>query len=81
MIFWHLWDNFLTKRRLFIFGEDDDPDMHLVVSLAQYISLEYIKYAYVFSDKEYPLRHFLENPMDDSERMLQSRVLREILIV
>ncbi len=67
------------EKKAFIFGEDDDLDMHLVVALAQYISLEYIKYAYDFNDKEYPLRHFLDNPMDDSERMLQSRVMKYVL--
>lgn len=65
------------EKKIYIFGDDDNVDMEWVVSVANYITLEFIKYSYDYSDPEYPLSHFLGDA-DDSERMLQSRIVQYV---
>ena len=57
------------EKKIYIFGDDDNVDMEWVVAVANYITLEFIKYSYDYTDPVYPLRHFLGDA-DDSERML-----------
>ncbi len=64
--------------RGYIFGFDGEEDMDWVLGVAGYIVVEYIKYSFDYDDPEYPLRHFLENA-DDSERMLQSRIMQYVM--
>lgn len=52
--------------------------MEWVIAVANYITLEFIKCSYDYSDPEYPLRHFLRDA-DDSERMLQSRIVKWVM--
>ncbi len=66
------------KKKIYIFGDDDNVDIEWVIAVANYITLEFIKYSYDSSDPEYPLRHFLGDA-DDSERMLQSRIVHYVL--
>lgn len=66
------------EKKIYIFGDDDNVDMEWVVAVANYVTLEFIKYSYDYSDPEYPLRHFL-GLADDSERMLQSRIVKWVL--
>lgn len=63
------------EKKIYIFGDDDNVDMEWVIAVANYITLEFIKYSYDYSDPEYPLRHFLRDA-DASERMLQSRTVK-----
>ena len=65
-------------KKVYIFGDDDNVDMEWVIAVANYITLEFIKYSYDYSDPEYPLRHFLGDA-DDSERMLQSRIIKWVM--
>jgi len=67
------------EQRGYIFGFDGEEDYDWVHAVACYITLEFIKYSYDYADPEYPLRHFLENIDDDSERMLQSRTMQYVL--
>lgn len=67
------------EQRGYIFGFEDEEDMEWVIGVANYIALEFIKYSYDHDDAEYPLRHFLENVNDDSERMAQSRIMQYVL--
>ena len=67
------------EQRGYIFGFEGEEDMAWVANVANYIALECIKYSYDHDDPEYPLRHFLENVNDDSERMLQSRIMKYVL--
>lgn len=64
--------------RDYIFGFDGEEDMDWVFGVAEYILVEYIKYSFDFDDPEYPLRHFLGDA-DDSERMLQSRIIKYVM--
>ena len=66
------------EKKIYIFGDDDNVDMEWVVAVANYITLEFIKYSYDYTDPVYPLRHFLGDA-DDSERMLQSRIVQYVL--
>jgi len=66
-------------QKIFIFGEPGEEDMECVFSVAQHITLEFIKYAFDSSDPEYPIRHFIGNDANDSERMLQSRIIHYVL--
>lgn len=66
------------EKKVYIFGDDDNVDMEWGVAVANYITLEFIKYSYDYSDPVYPLRHFLGDA-DDSERMLQSRTVQYVL--
>ncbi len=66
------------ERKVFIFGIDEDEDLDWIMAVANYITLEFIKYSYDYNDPVYPLRHFLDNN-DDSERMLQSRIVKYVL--
>ena len=63
------------ERKVYLFGADEGFDMDWIIGVANYITLEFIKYSYDSCDPMYPLRHFLGNA-DDSERMLQSRVVK-----
>lgn len=65
------------ERRGYIFGFEDDLDMDWVRGVAEYIIFEYIKYSFDYDDPEYPIRHFLSG--DDSERMLNSRIMQYVL--
>ena len=47
------------EKKIYIFGDDDNVDMEWVVAVANYITLEFIKYSYDYTDPVYPLRHFL----------------------
>ena len=68
------------EKKIYIFGDDDNVDMEWVIAVANYITLEFIKYSYDYDDPEYSLRHFLkETDADDSERMLQSRTVQYVL--
>ena len=67
------------EQRGYIFGYDDEVDMDWVINVANFIALECIKYSFDHDDPVYPLRHFLENVDDDSERMVQSRVMQYVL--
>ena len=66
------------EKRIYVFGDDENVDMDWVIAVANYITLEFIKYSYDYNDPVYPLRHFLRNA-DDSERMLQSRTVHYVL--
>ncbi len=66
------------EQREFIFGYEGEEDMTWVLAVAEYITFEYIKYSFDYTDPEYPLRYFLNNA-DDSERMVQSRTMQYIL--
>ncbi len=80
-IFWDIAFSFqkLPEEQIeFIFGTDEDMDMQWVFGVACYITLEYIKYSFDHDDPEYPLSHFF-NINDDSERMLQSRIMKYVL--
>ena len=66
------------ELRGYIFGYGDDLDMDWVYFFACYIVVEFIKYSYDYEDPEYPIRHFI-NDLDDSERMLQSRIMKYVL--
>lgn len=65
-------------QKIYIFGTDEELDMDYVIAVANYITLEFIKYSYDYNDPEYSLRHFL-NDSDDSERMLQSRIVQYVM--
>ena len=68
------------EKRIYIFGDDSNVDMSWVIAVANYITLEFIKYSYDYDDPEYSLRHFLKKTdSDDSERMLQSRIVQYVL--
>ena len=67
-----------SEMKEFIFGLNTEEDMNIVITVANYITLEFIKYSYDYSDPEYPLRYFL-GEADDSERMLQSRIVQYVL--
>lgn len=66
-------------QKTFIFGYEGEEDLDLVNLVASYIVLEFIKYSYDYADPEYSLRHFLEDPDDNSERMAQQRVMQYVL--
>lgn len=68
-----------TEQREFIFGLEGEEDMAWVSAVAGNIALEFIKYSYDYDDPEYSIRHFLENPDDDSERMTQTRIMQYVL--
>ena len=65
-------------KKIYIFGDDDNDDMEWVIAVANYITLEFIKYSYDYSDPVYSLRHFLGDA-DDSEKMRQSRIVQYVL--
>lgn len=69
-----------AEIRGYLFGFDGEEDMDWVVGFASYIVMEYIKYAFDYSDPEYSLSHFYK-PIDDSDsgRMLQSRIMQDVL--
>ncbi len=66
------------EKKIYIFGDDNNEDIDWVIAVANYITLEFIKYSYDYSDPEYSLRHFLLDA-DDSERMRQSRIVQYVL--
>ena len=66
------------EMREYLFGEYGEEDMAWVLGVAKYIVLEYIKYSYDHDDPEYPIRHFLDDIDNDSERMLQSRIMKYV---
>ncbi len=71
--------DFLPKEgKGFIFGYDGEVDCVWVQLVASFIILEYIKYSFDHGDPKYSLRHFLKNPDDDSERMLQQRIMKYV---
>ena len=63
------------EMRGFLFGVDGEEDFDWIVTVADYIILEYIKYSFDYDDPEYPLKHFIDY-LDDSERMMQSRIIQ-----
>ena len=68
------------RKRVFIFGDDNSEDMDLVIAVANYIALEFIKYSYDHDDPEFSLRHFLKRiDADESEKMFQSRIVRYVM--
>ena len=66
------------EKKIYIFGDDDNEDMEWVAAVANYITMEFIKYSYDYSDPEYSMRHFLGDA-DDSERMRQSRTVQYVM--
>ena len=69
-----------TEIKEYIFGSDEDEDMDWIIAVANYITLEFIKYSYNHEDPQYSLRHFLKKmDADDSERMRQSRTVQYVL--
>lgn len=68
-----------VEQRGTIFGFDGEEDMDWMLAVGEYIALEFIKYSFDYSDREYPLRHFLQDVDNDSERMLQSRIMQYVL--
>ena len=72
--------NLPMDQRGFLFGYEDELDMDWVIGMANYITLEYIKYAFDNADPEYSLRHFRQGENDtDDERMRQSRIMDYVL--
>lgn len=68
------------EQRGFLFGYEDKIDMEWVLLMANYITMEYIKYAFDYDDPEYSLRHFRKGENDtDDERMRQSRIVEYVL--
>ena len=51
--------------RGYIFGFDGEEDMMWINGVAQYITLEFIKYSYDSTAPVYSLRHFMNNINDD----------------
>lgn len=65
-------------RRIYLFQDTAETlDMEWLIGVAEYITFEFIKYSFDASDSEFPIRHFIDD--DDSERMLQSRIMQYIL--
>lgn len=67
-----------TEKKVFLFGNEENEDMDWVIAVANYITLEYIKYSFDYNDPKFSMRHFMGD-VDDSERMLQSRIVQYIL--
>ncbi len=74
-----LMGNLPPEQRGYIFGYNDEVDMNWVHTVVGHLALEFIKYAYDYSAPEYSLRHFLNNPNDDSDRMLQWRIMQYVM--
>ena len=69
-----------VEKRIYLFGDEENPDMEWVCLVANYIVLEFVKYSWDKEDPVYPLRHFLvKNDADDSDRMLQSRIMQYVI--
>ena len=68
-----------TEQKGYIFGYEGEEDFELIYAVACYIALEFIKYSYDFTDPQYPLRRFLQDPNDDSERMQQQRTMQYVV--
>ena len=67
-------------KRIYLFGAPYEEDMEWVLSVADYIVLEFIKYSYDYEDPEHSLRYFLKKyDADDSERMVQERTLQYVM--
>ena len=66
--------------RDYIFGAGPELDFDWVIMVANYITLELIKYSYDEKDIKYPLRHFLNYSVDgdQSERMMHSRIIKYV---
>ena len=66
--------------RDYIFGVGPELDLDWVMMVANYITLELIKYSYDEKDTKYPLRHFLNYSVDSdqSERMMHSRIIKYV---
>ena len=62
----------------FIFGVEDEINYEDVLDYANYITLEYIAYAFEEKSELYSIRHFIKD-MGDDERMLQSRNMQYVL--
>ena len=63
----------------YVFGYEGEEDYDWINAVTCHIVLEFIKYSYDYSDPVYPLRHFLKDTDDDSERMLQQRIMQYVL--
>ena len=66
------------EKKIYFFDDCGEPDMFWVNIIARCITVEFIKYSYDSQDPVYSLRHFLGDA-DDSERMLQSRIMQYVL--
>ena len=67
------------EQKGYIFGYEEEEDYNWIHAVACSIALEFIKYSFDYSDPQYPLRHFLKDADDDSERMLQQRIMQYVL--
>ncbi len=67
------------EQKGFIFGYEGEEDYDWIHAVACYIALEFVKYSFDYSDPQFPLRHFLRDVDDDSERMLQQRIMQYVL--
>ncbi len=67
------------EQKGYIFGYEGEEDYDWIHAVASYIALEFIKYSYDYEDPQYPLRHFLRDAEDDSERMQQQRIMQYVL--
>lgn len=70
--------NIPYEAYVYMFGEEGNEDIEWIIGFVNYITLEYIKYSYDYSDPEYPLNHFVDYS-NDSERMLQSRIAQYVM--
>ena len=66
------------EQRVFLFGAEGEEDWDWITAIADYITLEYIKYSFDKDDPEYSIRHYLGAEADDSERMMQSRIAQYV---
>ena len=67
------------EQKGFIFGYEGEEDYDWIHAVACYIALEFVKYSFDYSDPQFPLRHFLQDVDDDSERMMQQRIMQYVI--
>ena len=67
------------EQKGYVVGLGDELDIEWVHGVACFIALEFVKYSYDYSDPEYSLRHFLTDVNNESDRMLQTRIMKYVL--